>query len=208
MGGREFPQRVTAPFLDVVDYLLAHPGAHGYAIRKATGNRSGTVYAVLDRLVGAKWVTTKWVNDRRYSYVLTAAGEVKVRAVLAARRPPHDPTAGASGHAEGLVVVACEIRTPRLAACPAKGWTLHVDTCSYLTNKPNVHALPAPAVAYPNTRPCRACRPGHPHRRTRSFDDRLNQFVMACACGDVARGPTSEAARSQSKRNHHKMAAR
>lgn len=199
MGRPTFPRRVTTPFLDVIEYLLAHPGAHGYAIWQDTGHRTATIYAVLDRLVEADWVVVEWVGTRRHSYVLTGAAAAQARTILAARRPPSRPPG--RNPLRGLVVVVRQLPGPRRPDRPATGWTLHVATCGYLT-KTNVRTQPAPRALYPNTVHCHACRPGHPHRRTRCYDAASKQFVEACACGDEARGATRNAARFRSRRNH------
>lgn len=83
----QLPQRVTAVFLDVVAYLLDHPGAHGYAIWNDTRNRSATVYSVLANLVNAGWVSSEWIDHRRQCYTLTPDASDQVRRLLSARRP-------------------------------------------------------------------------------------------------------------------------
>lgn len=87
------PQRITAPFLDVLAYLIEHPtGAHGFAIWNDTNNSSGTVYAVLRRLVSAEWAAGHWENGSpaspaRQIITLTEHGATQARALLHKRRP-------------------------------------------------------------------------------------------------------------------------
>src|SRR5690349_9755233 len=94
------PQRITAPFLDVLAYLVEHPrGAHGFAIWTGTNNSSGTVYAVLRRLREAEWATAHWedgspTSPARQVVTLTEHGACQARALLHKRRPviPHQTT--------------------------------------------------------------------------------------------------------------------
>lgn len=91
------PQRVTAPFLDVLAFLVDHPdGGHGYQIARATHNRTGTVCNVLSRLVEGHWAVShldQRVTPPRKVHVLTLAAGTQARELLARRRPPPPPAA-------------------------------------------------------------------------------------------------------------------
>jgi PadR family transcriptional regulator PadR len=91
--------RVTAPLLDVLEFLLwvLDSGAeetHGWAIMKAVKRSGPTVYGVLDRLEDAGWISSRWEQEnpdanrpRRRLYRLTPNGSIQARALLAQRRP-------------------------------------------------------------------------------------------------------------------------
>jgi PadR family transcriptional regulator, regulatory protein PadR len=90
------PVRITQPFLDVLEVLLAADGyeSHGWAIMKATTRAGPTVYKILERLTAANWVTTRWEDldpsanrPRRRLYRLTPHGTRQAAAVLDERRP-------------------------------------------------------------------------------------------------------------------------
>ncbi|MFI7033597.1 PadR family transcriptional regulator [Microbispora rosea] len=92
------PARITGPTLDVLEAFLAararNEDLHGWAIAKATGRSSPTVYGVLDRLEDAGWVEGAWEEQapdvnrpRRRLYRLTCEGAVRASALLAERRP-------------------------------------------------------------------------------------------------------------------------
>ncbi|MEU5567439.1 PadR family transcriptional regulator [Micromonospora musae] len=85
--------RLTLPVVKVLSALLAEPDAERYGLdlMKLTGLPSGTVYPVLHRLQGARWVEADWETidpavagrpARRY-YRLTAEGATAARQALA-----------------------------------------------------------------------------------------------------------------------------
>lgn len=84
------PQRVTAVFLDVIEFLTDQvEGAHGFDIRTATQDRSGSSYGVLRRLIGSGWATASIGEDTtRLIYQLTPDGRRAAEALLHERRPP------------------------------------------------------------------------------------------------------------------------
>jgi PadR family transcriptional regulator, regulatory protein PadR len=71
--------------------FLAEPRAKywGFEIMKATGLASGTVYPLLARLEGMRWLTSGWDNEqeisgpRRRYYRLTGEGVTSARTALA-----------------------------------------------------------------------------------------------------------------------------
>jgi PadR family transcriptional regulator, regulatory protein PadR len=92
------PQRITQPFLDVLDVLLQavddhNVQLHGYAVMRLTKRSGPTVYGVLDRLEDINWVTGRWEEQaadsskpRRRLYQLTPTGIARARELLAERR--------------------------------------------------------------------------------------------------------------------------
>ncbi|MEU5366563.1 PadR family transcriptional regulator [Streptomyces sp. NPDC005925] len=101
-----FPDRVTRPFLRVVDAFVQASAddheLHGWEIKK-TANLSGAgTYKMLDRLEDAGWITGRWEERNpdpgkppRRLYRLTPLGEPAARALLAERRPEAlRPTSG------------------------------------------------------------------------------------------------------------------
>lgn len=98
LSGMAQPQRITQPFLDVLDVLLQAVDdhdlqLHGYAIMRLTKRSGPTVYGVLDRLEDMNWVTGRWEEQaaesskpRRRLYQLTPTGVARAREVLAERR--------------------------------------------------------------------------------------------------------------------------
>jgi PadR family transcriptional regulator PadR len=90
------PERITAPFLDVVQAFLDAGGdeLHGWAIINTTKRGGPTVYKILERLDEMGWVTARWDDrpsepnkPRRRYYRLTGEAEVHARALIAERRP-------------------------------------------------------------------------------------------------------------------------
>ena len=93
------PQRITQPFLDVLEILLQAVDdhdlqLHGYAIMRLTHRSGPTVYGVLDRLEDMNWVTGRWEDQaadsskpRRRLYQLTPTGIARAGELLAERRP-------------------------------------------------------------------------------------------------------------------------
>jgi PadR family transcriptional regulator, regulatory protein PadR len=95
--------RVTAPLLDVLEVFVeafSDDGGelHGWQIVKSTKRSGPTVYGVLDRLVGAGWISGRWEDEnpqpnrpRRRLYCLTPDGVAPARQLLAERRPRSAP---------------------------------------------------------------------------------------------------------------------
>lgn len=75
---------MTTHVLRLVGVLLTDPDKEWYGLRLAAeaGLKSGTVYLVLERLEGAKWLTSRWEaidpavegRPRRRLYRITAEG--------------------------------------------------------------------------------------------------------------------------------------
>lgn len=91
------PERITAPFLDVVQAFLdaGDDELHGWAIINTTGRAGPTVYKILERLTDMGWVTARWDDraaepnkPRRRYYRLTGEAEPRARALIAERRTP------------------------------------------------------------------------------------------------------------------------
>ncbi|MGN9777068.1 helix-turn-helix transcriptional regulator [Micromonospora sp. H33] len=97
--------RITSALLDVLGLLLEawdqQTEVHGWQIMRSVRRSGPTVYAVLDQLEDAGWITGTWqplpagapARPRRRYYRLTASGaEAARREVLApARVPPPRP---------------------------------------------------------------------------------------------------------------------
>jgi PadR family transcriptional regulator, regulatory protein PadR len=83
--------RLTTPLLKLLRVLLADPTANywGFEIMKATGLASGTVYPLLARLEGMRWLESGWDDEqdisgpRRRYYRLTGEGVASARIALA-----------------------------------------------------------------------------------------------------------------------------
>ena len=102
------PVQITTGVARVLATLLDDPGAgrYGLELMRATGQPSGTLYPILNRLLAAGWVQAQWEQidpvaegrpARRY-YQLTPDGLVAARTELAALYAtlrPHAP-----GHAD------------------------------------------------------------------------------------------------------------
>ncbi|GIE28937.1 hypothetical protein Ait01nite_019820 [Actinoplanes italicus] len=91
------PERITAPFLDVVQAFLdaGDDELHGWAIISTTGRAGPTVYKILERLTDMGWVTARWDDrpaepnkPRRRYYRLTGEAVPSARALIAERRTP------------------------------------------------------------------------------------------------------------------------
>ncbi|MEU6203056.1 PadR family transcriptional regulator [Micromonospora musae] len=102
--------RLTLPVVKVLSALLAEPDAERYGLdlMKLTGLPSGTVYPVLHRLQGARWVEADWETidpaaegrpARRY-YRLTAEGATAARQALAELHALNRDAWPARGNAE------------------------------------------------------------------------------------------------------------
>lgn len=88
------PFKVTGATLDVLEALLAHGDElHGFAIARAAGKPTGSVYPILFRLEQAGWVESRWETEhpeegrpRRRFYRLSGAGLPSARAIVIERR--------------------------------------------------------------------------------------------------------------------------
>src|SRR5690349_5455447 len=95
------PERITAPFLDVVQAFLdaGDDELHGWAIISTTGRAGPTVYKILERLTDMGWVTARWDDraaepnkPRRRYYRLTGEGVTHAQALVTERRQATRPT--------------------------------------------------------------------------------------------------------------------
>lgn len=87
------PFKITGATLDVLEVLISGDELHGFAIAKAAGKPTGSVYPILLRLEGAGWVESRWEEEhpetgrpRRRFYQLTADGMASARSVVQERR--------------------------------------------------------------------------------------------------------------------------
>jgi len=86
--------RLSRQTLEILQALLVRPGQwqHGYAISKATGIASGTLYPILMRLDKLGWLETSWEDGRvpgrppRHQYRLSANGREWAKEELRAAR--------------------------------------------------------------------------------------------------------------------------
>lgn len=94
VGGVETPFRITSATLDVMEAFLASSGElHGFAVARAAGKATGSVYPILARLEQAGWLESRWETEhpeagrpRRRFYFLTDEGAVASRATVLERR--------------------------------------------------------------------------------------------------------------------------
>ncbi|MEE1761189.1 PadR family transcriptional regulator [Streptomyces sp. SP18BB07] len=93
------PFRITGATLDVLEVLLSAEELHGFAVAKAAGKPTGSVYPILLRLEEAGWVESRWETEhpdagrpRRRFYQLTADGMASARAIIKERRGPTPAT--------------------------------------------------------------------------------------------------------------------
>jgi PadR family transcriptional regulator, regulatory protein PadR len=86
--------RITPATLDVLAVLVWSPDElHGFALAKAAGRPTGSVYVILSRLEAAGWVDSHWESQnadqegrpRRRFYKLNPDGLGAARQVLAER---------------------------------------------------------------------------------------------------------------------------
>lgn len=105
--------RVTPALLDVLKVLMQSPDdPHGFAVAKAAGRKTGSVYPILARLEAAGWVESYWESEhphegrpRRRFYRLTDPdGLLAARALIEEREP-------VAAHQKGLRTAGL----PRLA---------------------------------------------------------------------------------------------
>lgn len=96
--------RVTPALLDVLQVLVQSPDdPHGFAVAKAAGRKTGSVYPILARLEASGWVESYWESEhphegrpRRRFYRLTDSdGLLAAQALIAERE-------SASVHRKGL----------------------------------------------------------------------------------------------------------
>ena len=99
--------RLSKQTLHILDALLVRPGQwhHGYAISKATGIASGTLYPVLMRLDKLGWLETRWEEARvpgrppRHQYRLSPDGrEWATEELRAARETKFGKMAAREAH--------------------------------------------------------------------------------------------------------------
>jgi PadR family transcriptional regulator, regulatory protein PadR len=81
-------KRATAPTARILDLLMSEPAEwkHGYAIMKAAGLGSGTLYPSLERLRRDGLITSRTGEDNRTEYQITGLGE-KVHDELKSTKP-------------------------------------------------------------------------------------------------------------------------
>ncbi|WP_298914768.1 PadR family transcriptional regulator [uncultured Algimonas sp.] len=95
MARSRTPSRATRSILDV----LNDAPAHGYALMRQTGLRSGTLYPILMRLSDAGLVASEWEassapgRPARHVYRLTPNGQALRRDLLAEAAPKRAATA-------------------------------------------------------------------------------------------------------------------
>lgn len=88
--------RLTRPTALVLEFLLEcrRNGAGetwGFEISRSTGLKGGTVYPLLNKLLGDGWVDSRWedtdeAGPRRRMYRLTSAGAAEAATLLARPR--------------------------------------------------------------------------------------------------------------------------
>jgi len=75
----------------------AHTWRHGYALAKATGLQSGTLYPILCRLEDRCYLESKWLESAqagrppRHAYRLTTSGVAFAHEVSSQRKGAHQP---------------------------------------------------------------------------------------------------------------------
>ncbi|MFJ8348972.1 PadR family transcriptional regulator [Streptomyces sp. NPDC094153] len=87
------PFKITGATLDVLEVLILGDELHGFAVAKAAGKPTGSVYPILLRLEEAGWVESRWETEhpetgrpRRRFYKLTADGITSAQAIVKERR--------------------------------------------------------------------------------------------------------------------------
>lgn len=87
------PFKITGATLDVLEVLIPGDEVHGFAVAKAAGKPTGSVYPILLRLEEAGWIESRWESEhpepgrpRRRFYKLTADGMTSARAIVKERR--------------------------------------------------------------------------------------------------------------------------
>ncbi len=92
----QLPFRRSRQTLQALEALLDVQAewVHGYALSQQTSLASGTLYPILQRLAGAKWLDTKWAESEtpgrppRHLYRLNAVGARLAREYVDAETPP------------------------------------------------------------------------------------------------------------------------
>ncbi|MEY2246926.1 PadR family transcriptional regulator [Streptomyces sp. BF23-18] len=90
----EQPFRITSAMLDVMEaFLISSDELHGFAVAKAAGRPTGSVYPILARLEQAGWLESRWEEEhpeegrpRRRFYSLTGDGAAASRTIVLERR--------------------------------------------------------------------------------------------------------------------------
>ncbi|MFD7627544.1 PadR family transcriptional regulator [Streptomyces sp. NPDC059851] len=99
------PFRITSATLDVMEaFLVADDDLHGFAVARAAGKPTGSIYPILARMEEAGWLESRWESEhpdpgrpRRRFYKLTPDGMASARAVVLERRgqlPTPTPAVG------------------------------------------------------------------------------------------------------------------
>ncbi|GGZ80143.1 PadR family transcriptional regulator [Streptomyces bluensis] len=97
------PFRITSATLDVLEaFLVSREELHGFAVAKAAGKPTGSIYPILARLEEAGWLDSHWETEnptegrpRRRFYFLTPTGAEQARSVVIERRGQLPTPAGA-----------------------------------------------------------------------------------------------------------------
>ncbi len=93
---RDGPERITKPFLDVLEAFLDVGGAelHGWALIDKTKRSGPTIYKILERMSEMGWITARWEEvtedtgrPRRRYYRFTGDGAAKARVLVQTHRP-------------------------------------------------------------------------------------------------------------------------
>lgn len=98
------PFRITSATLDVLEaFLVTSEELHGFAVAKAAGKPTGSIYPILARLEQAGWLDSHWETEhpeegrpRRRFYFLTPNGAQEARSIVIERRgqlPTRTPSA-------------------------------------------------------------------------------------------------------------------
>ncbi|MER8066954.1 MULTISPECIES: PadR family transcriptional regulator [Streptomyces] len=88
------PFRITSATLDVLEaFLVSGEELHGFAVAKAAGKPTGSIYPILARLEQAGWLDSHWEAEhpaegrpRRRFYMLTPTGAEQARSIVLERR--------------------------------------------------------------------------------------------------------------------------
>lgn len=91
-------RKSSAQSVAVLVALLDQPRTwqHGYALSKATGLQSGTLYPILARLEDRGYLESKWLEPAhagrppRHAYRLTPTGAAYAREILSQRKRPQE----------------------------------------------------------------------------------------------------------------------
>jgi DNA-binding PadR family transcriptional regulator len=88
------PFRITSATLDVLEaFLVSRKELHGFAVAKAAGKPTGSIYPILGRPEQADWLDSHWEAEsptegrpRRRFYFLTPTGAQEARTIVIERR--------------------------------------------------------------------------------------------------------------------------